>query len=188
MSSNTFIEKHETYPKQTLRNRYYIATSQGIQCLSIPVIKTQGNNTPIDKIIISSATDFKRNHFRAINTAYKSAPFFDYYIDFFYECLYYKEDLLIEYNTFILKKICQILSINKDINFTTEFKKKLLSQIDLRQNISNKNAVGEYSNIHDIGCYYQIFEDKIGFIKNLSILDLIFHEGPNAKNIIKSVK
>ncbi len=188
LASKTFIEHHETYPKQTLRNRYNIATSQGIQSLSIPVIKTQGSNTPICKIEISNATDFQRNHFRAINTAYKSAPFYEYYIDFFNDCIFHKTDSLMEYNTFVFRKICELLKINKEINFTTEYQKIPLNHVDLRNNLSSKSMINQYHYICDIEDYYQVFKEKAGLLKNLSIIDLIFNEGPRAEKIIKSSK
>lgn len=186
LSNNAYIEKHETYPKQTLRNRYYIATAQGIQYLTIPVIKTLGNNTPVDKIEISSETDFRRNHFKTIQTNYKSAPYYDYYIDFIHDCLFFKEKSLIEYNTFVLKKICKILKINKEFQYTNEYLKEAGSSIDYRQKLCSKQVVGNFSYIKEVDNYNQVFKDKVGFIKNLSIIDLIFNEGPNTTNIINS--
>lgn len=188
LASNTFIEKHETYPKQTLRNRCNIATSQGIQSLIIPVVKKDGPNTPIDRIEIMPNSDFKKQHLKAIKTAYHSAPFFEHYIDFIQDCLNVQELNLINYNCLIFNKICKLIHLKQSYFFTSEFNKETINKKDLRLSLCSKNAVTKFSNIKHSTLenrYSQVFVEKQGFIKNLSIIDLIMNEGPMSEIYIK---
>lgn len=184
-ASHVYIENHETYPKQSLRNRCYIAGSQGVQKLSIPVFRTLGNNTPVDKIQIDNSQDFKNHHFKTIQTLYSSAPFYDYYIDFIEEDIFSSEVNLVQYNLLILKRLMGFLKIQVDIVFTDCFQKYAHDRLDLRVEISQKSAFGSFSLVKNVPFYSQVFRKKNGFIENLSVIDLIFNEGPSASSILK---
>lgn len=185
-ANHVIIEKKETYPKQSLRNRCYLAGSQGVQMLSIPVVKKMGNNTPIDKIEIDDGQDFRNHHFKTIQTLYSSAPFFDYYIDFIKEDIFNPENNLVEYNTAILRRLMSFLKIKVKIDFTDCFQKCVNDKIDLRTVISHKSAFGSFSVVNSLPSYSQVFRTKRGFFENLSILDLIFNEGPSASLILRN--
>jgi len=186
-ASRVFIEKHETYPKQSLRNRCYLAGSQGVQMLSIPVVKTLGNNTPVEKIQIDESQDFRSHHFKTIQTLYSSAPFYDYYIDFVKADIFNPENNLIEYNLTILKRLMSFLEIKVNINFTDCFQKNKNDKFDLRFVLSHKTAYGTFSIINSVQTYSQVFSDRNGFFANLSVIDLIFNEGPSASTILKKI-
>lgn len=186
-ASRVFIEKHETYPKQSLRNRCYLAGSQGVQMLSIPVVKTLGNNTPVDKIVIDNAQDYRNHHFKTIQTLYSSAPFYDYYIDFVKEDIFNPENNLMEYNLTILKRLMSFLEIKVNIDFTDCFQKHKNDKFDLRFALSHKTAYGTFSIIKSVQTYSQVFSDRNGFFANLSVIDLIFNEGPSASAILKRI-
>lgn len=188
LTSNTFIEQHETYPKQTLRNRCYIATSQGIQPLIIPVLKKDGPNTQINHIEIMHNSDFKKQHIKAIKTAYHSSPFFEHYIDIISECINIKESNLIKYNSFIFSKLCEIIHLKNKHYFTSEFNKELINKTDLRVQLCSKKSVTRFSIINHKTQYNQVFIEKQGFIENLSIIDLIMNEGPMAEIYIKKIQ
>ncbi|MDD2344900.1 MAG: WbqC family protein [Bacteroidales bacterium] len=185
-ANHVFIEKHETYPKQSLRNRCYLAGSQGVQMLTVPVVKIQGKNTPIDEIRIDDNQDFRNHHFKSIQTLYSSAPFFDYYIDFIKEDIFNSETHLLEYNLIIIRRLMSFLKIQVDISFTDCFQKYENNKLDLRTVISHKSAFGSFSIIKKVPFYSQVFREKNGFFENLSVIDLIFNEGPSASSILKN--
>ncbi len=108
---NAIIEKEETYPKQTYRNRCSILTANGILNLSIPVSKPNGNNTKTKDISIINSSTWYTNHWRAMSSAYSGSPFFLYYKDYLQKFFIGKYDNLLEYNIFQL--ICQTQFNNK---------------------------------------------------------------------------
>ena len=187
-ASHVFIEKHETYPKQSLRNRCYLASSQGIQSLSVPVVKPMGNHTPVNKILMDEKQNFRNHHYKTIQTLYNSAPFFEYYEDFIKECVFYPENNLFEYNLNMLKLLMKILKIQTQMTLTESFNKDSDDKLDLRFLISKKKTCGSSSIMKSNNRYFQVFEQKNGFIENLSVIDLIFNEGPASISILENIK
>lgn len=176
-SDTIFIEKEETYPKQTWRNRYAIMSANGILHLSIPVKKPYGNKTKTGQVLLDNTSKWQVKQCRAIESAYRNAPFYIYYKDLIKGLFIenQKETLLIEWNTEILKSILNEFGIDKKINYTKEFVLYPEDKTDLRYAISPKNK--NYT-IKSFSEYIQVFSYKYGFIKNLSIIDLIFNIGP----------
>ena len=177
VSSNKILfEKHETYVKQTIRNRTTIYSSNGTLELSIPVKKIFGNKTLTKDIQISYEEDWVKNHWKALESAYMHAPYFEHYGMEIYKLISTKEKSLINLNQTILNSIVKWLDLEIDFNCTDKYSKT----VDL--DFINVN----FTNLNDekVYFYYQVFSEKHGFIPNLSILDLLFHEGPLARNII----
>lgn len=183
-ASHVYIEKHETYPKQSLRNRCYLASSQGIQALSIPVVKPNGNHTAVNEVLIDEKQDFRTHHLKTIQTLYQSAPFFEYYIDDVRDAIMFNETNLVNYNMNILEMLFRNIIIKREVKFTLDFEKFLKEKIDLRNLITTKHSCNCYKVINNAPKYFQVFSDKIGFLENLSILDLLFNEGSNTPNIL----
>ncbi len=186
-SKNAFIERHETYPKQTWRNRCKIMTSNGELDLIIPVKKVNGNKTKVHEIITHNTYNWQKKHWRAIKTAYSKAPFFIYYEDFVSQFFDKQNDLslLINMNTEILSSILKEFGINKDINYTNEYVHRPESLTDLRYSICPK---GSNTTKLYFPPYNQVFTDKFGFKANLSVIDLIFNLGPELPDYINQVK
>ncbi len=177
-SDSVTIENLENYHKQSFRNRTQILTANGKLDLSIPVKKLNTKEL-IKDIEISYAENWQINHWRAITSAYKNSPYFDFFEDeIFY---FYKNDFkfLMEYNNEQLKLILRILKIKKDIQLTTTFEKEAQNYADLRNIIHPKIDFTEDVTVSPLlkRPYYQTFESKIEFIPNLSILDLLFNKG-----------
>ena len=162
----------EHYVKQTFRNRCQILTSNGVMDLSMPVIKNKGSKTPTEEIIISEQEDWRKIHWRAIESAYANAPFFDTYDREIKALIYQDEEQLVAYNLKIMQALLNFL----DLPFTFEFSKSY--QIDKYQ----------FEQMLDIKPYYQVFNEKgkANFTPDLSILDLLFAEGPMARTWLKS--
>ena len=167
------IELFETYQKQSCRTRTNVMTANGIQTLTIPVIKTNGNHTLTKDIEISYKESWQQIHLRCLESAYRKSAYFDYYFPYFEKIYKQKFNTLIELNDFCLKTILKILKTKKEYSYTTDFD-KIINENDYRISLSKSTKKIE------ITPYYQVFADRHGFIPNLSIIDLLFNEGPNS--------
>lgn len=177
-SESVVIESYENYHKQSFRNRTQILTANGKLDLSIPVKKINTKEL-IKDVEISYTENWQINHWRAITSAYKNSPYFEFFeeeIHYFYS----KEfKFLMEYNSEQLKLILKLLKVKKEISFTTTFEKEHLDLTDLRNNIHPKIEFTEDKIVANKlkTPYYQTFESKFDFHPNLSILDLLFNKG-----------
>ena len=184
-SEKVIIENHETFPKQTCRNRYRIASANGILTLTVPVIKPDGNHTPTSEIQVDTRENWNRIHWRAIESAYNKSPFFLYYRDDFEKILMNPPAKLIELNLAFLRLCCKFAGISPVYNLSETFVKEPQNMIDMRQLIMPKKPVQHEYTILNFEPYIQVFSDRQAFIPNLSILDLLFNLGPDAGNYLK---
>ncbi|MDR2064622.1 MAG: WbqC family protein [Prevotellaceae bacterium] len=185
-----YIEQYENYIKQSFRNRCEILTANGKLSLVIPVERNAGNKILIKDVRISYSQSWQRSHWRALETAYNSSPFFEYYrsdLNIFFER---KEIFLFDFNTKITNKILELMEINRQIFFTEKYKTFNDDfMFDCRGSISPKSQQIKEDVMFTPEKYYQVFAQKFGFTANLSILDLLFNEGTNAKDeLAKCVK
>lgn len=172
------LEIHETYPKQTFRNRCNIATASGILSLTIPVNRINGNHTKTCDIHIDNSKNWQLLHWRSIVTAYNKSPYFLFYRDLLEPLFFRKQELLVDFNSELLNVVLKALKIKTiEILPTTEYKIKPDS-IDLRSSFHPKYP------LLDISCrlprYMQAFEEYHGYLPDLSIIDLLFNLGPDA--------
>lgn len=167
------IELFETYQKQSCRTRTNVMTANGIQTLTIPVIKINGNHTLTKDIEISYKESWQQIHLRCLESAYRKSAYFDYYFPYFEKIYKQKFNTLVELNDFCLKTILKIMKVKKDYSFTTDFE-RIVDENDYRISLSKG------TNKIEMKPYYQVFADRHGFIPNLSIVDLLFNEGPNS--------
>jgi hypothetical protein len=172
-ATNPIIEVKEHFIKQTLRTRCEILTANGSLQLSIPVIRHMGSKTPIDEVLISNENDWRKTHWRALESAYSSSPFFDHYSMEIEELIYSQETNLIQFNLDILIRIDRWLSLNLDYKCSDSY----ISDEILIDHRSNS-----FTSFKPIKPYRQVFSTNGEFTANLSILDLLFCEGPMARN------
>ena len=168
------IEVYETYHKQTYRNRCLVMTANGVEHLSVPVVKVNGNHTMTKDIAISYTAPWQQVHRRCLESAYKAAPYFDHYYPYIEPLFSQKFERLIDLNDTALKAILKILKIKKEILHTEDYVRT--TENDFREAFSPKKAVDPSL----FPVYYQVFNTKFPFAPDLSILDLLFNEGPNA--------
>ena len=178
-SKEILLEGHEYYQKQTYRSRCKISTANGTMDLSIPVDKS--GKQLIRDIRISAHNDWQTHHWRSIESAYSSSPFFEYYSDDIQPFFEKKWVFLWDFNLEIQQVICNLLEITPNIAITDTYKMSATGILDLRDRIHPKK-----NSLIEIVPYYQVFEQKYGFIANLSILDLLFNMGNEAQLIIKN--
>ena len=180
-SENVLLENFDSYEKQTYRNRCEIATANGMMALSIPVEKSGAEKVLTRDIRISKHNNWQSHHWRSIESAYNSSPFFEYYIDDLLP-FYSKEwKFLWDFNFEIQSKVLELLDCEIQIVHTTEYKKTVDENIvDLRNSFNTKTA----NSILETKPYYQVFSQRFGFQKDLSIIDLLFNMGNESQLII----
>ena len=182
------IEQFDNYSKQSYRNRTQILSANGVLNLSIPIKKNKSEKV-LNSIEISYKEDWQKNHWRAITSAYKNSPYFDFFeedLKVFYSNKY---NLLIDYNLDQLKFIIKVLKQKENIQLTKQYESNPESVIDLRTIIHPKQSYLSdklLANKLDQS-YYQTFENKISFTPNLSILDLLFNKGLHTIDYLKSI-
>lgn len=178
------LEHQEHFVKQSYRSRCHIYGANGLLKLAIPIIHS-GERTPIKEIKISYTNNWQKIHWKSIESAYRCSPYFEYYeSDFSHFFLEKKYEYLITLNTELLQLLLKILKLNSiQITSTQEYYKTVNNSADYRSIISPKIPF-EQNKLYEIKPYMQVFENKHGFIPNLSIIDLVFNEGPNAINLL----
>lgn len=170
------VEQNDSYAKQTFRNRLQIAGPNGLQNLSIPVIKPHGSKTKMKDILINYDKDWQDQIFKSIRTAYHNSAFYEFYIDDFMPFFNTKTPKLFQLNINILRKILEILEIDTKLLPSEQYRQTYES--DLREIIHPKPQHRPADHYYRDVVYHQLFEEKYGFIGNLSIIDLLFNEGP----------
>lgn len=166
------IETSENYLKQSYRNRCIIAGANGPLPLSVPIVKPDTLKCLTKDIRISDHGNWRHLHWNAIVSAYNSTPFFEYYEDDFAPFYEKKYEFLFDFNEELRMLICQLLDIQPQIQYTTSFEADVGN--DFRW-ISPKQDIADPSFL--LKPYYQVFQDKHGFLPNLSIIDLLFNTG-----------
>ncbi len=169
------IERWESFQKQTYRNRCIIATTNGPQALTVP-IERQFTINCIKDIRISDHGNWRHLHWNALHSAYGESPFFDYYQDDIRPFFEQRWDYLLDFNEAIREKMCELLDIQPKVDYSKEFTVNYMK--DYRMVIRPKNP--EPDPDFTPKRYYQVYEQKHGFLPNLSILDLLFNMGPES--------
>ena len=182
------MDIHETYPKQTWRNRFTILSGNGPVSLTAPVEKPHGNQTQTHQVVISDHAPWQKGHWASIYSAYRNAPFFLYYSDMVHELIVNDTPkLLWKFNDRILQALFMEWGRAYPIEYTSSFVSVDNQYLDLRFSISPKPRERKGLEVPLFTPYYQVFSDRSGFYPNASILDLLFNLGPDAVDYLMSV-
>tara|TARA_R110002073_G_scaffold4213_4_gene28057 strand:+ start:15564 stop:16127 length:564 start_codon:yes stop_codon:yes gene_type:complete len=176
-AENLLFEVEDNYQKQTYRTRCYIYGANGKQLLSIPV-KNANSTQQTKEVLIDNTYSWQKQHIKAIASAYRSSPFHEFYEDEINEVFNSNTKYLLDFNLKCQEVLLELLPIDKPFGLTKTFEKKV--EADFRLLADSKMQVN-----YNFEPYTQVFSDKHGFIQNLSILDLLFMEGPNALNYLE---
>lgn len=179
-----YIDQYENFIKQTWRNRYSILGGNGTIDLIVPVVKGRGPKILIKDIEISYDTDWQRNHWRTLFSAYNTSPYFEYYADDLLPFFERKFRFLFDFNLRIHEIIIELLELERPTILTADFEIVPVGTVNYRERISPKEKTLPDPQFQPAS-YTQVFSDKLGFIPNLSILDLLFNEGPNSYTLLK---
>lgn len=175
------IEQYDSFQKQTYRNRCVIATANGTQALTVPIehLPLTSHPSPLVKDLrISDHNQWRRVHWNALQSAYSESPFFEYYADDLRPFFEKKYEFLIDFNENIRQKICELIDIHPNVEYTSEYISHLSSLDDFRDVINAKHPKPDAD--FEAKAYWQVFQHKHGFQSNLSILDLLFNLGPES--------
>ena len=183
--SHVKIEQYESYQKMSFRNRMVIVGSNGLINLTVPLENGRGQKGLIKDIRISNTSNWADQHMRSILACYGKSPFFEYYRDGLFSIYQKPFAYLQDLNMAMITWVNRQLKYEVKISLTEEYKIDYGDGfIDLR----NQIKPSQFQNIEKETKYVQVFEDRIGFHNNLSILDLLFCCGPNAKSFLINSK
>ena len=175
------IEQEEYFEKQSYRNRCHILSSNKMERLIVPVIGGR-KKIKVKDIQIDYTQKWLLNHLRTIRSAYGKAPFFEYYFDHFELIFQKKEKYLLDFNMQLLQLCFKFLHIDKPITLSNSYIKSTESDIaDYRSTIHPKKPYTDH-HLYSPQNYTQVF--GLSFVENLSVIDLLFCEGPNSRNVI----
>ncbi|MEC3907002.1 WbqC family protein [Tamlana sp. 2201CG12-4] len=180
-AKNVVFETDDNFLKQTYRNRCYIYGANGKLGLNIPVIHSQKNRQKYKDVKIFNEDNWQSIHWKSLLSAYRTSPFFEYYEDELQPLFTEKATYLLDHNFNCFEVICDCLQLELSTSKSKTYQKSVDDKADLRHLVNAKKEASQ--NFDD---YTQVFSDKHGFIPNLSILDLLFNEGPNALNYLES--
>ena len=173
------LEQYENFPKQTYRNRTNIYGANGRLSLIIPI--NHSGERVMKEIKVSHRENWQKLHWKSIKTAYQSSPYFEFYEDKLQKIFEFESDSLIQFNLNALKIVLDILKTEKAYSLNIEYVK-----IPLEENYREKFSAKKETEF-EMEEYYQTFCDKLGFEKDLSILDLICNKGPETLTYLKNI-
>jgi hypothetical protein len=179
------IERYDHYIKQTYRNRCHIMGANGILPLSIPVLKGDAHKTYVRDIRIDYSKRWQKLHWKGIESAYRHSPFFEFYMDEFSPFYEERFAFLFDFNAALLEPILKALGIDSTLRFSNEFLEVSSGDYaDYRETIHPKRDLSSDPLFVPVS-YHQVFAERLGFVANLSIIDLLFNEGPNARSVLE---
>lgn len=178
-SSITF-EVEDNFQKQTNRNRMYIYSPNGLQMLNIPIKHSKETHQKYKDVRIENDFGWQKNHFKSLEAAYRTSPFFEYFEDDFRPIFEKKHEFLLDLNFEIFELVNSALGVQLPFEKTTEYFHEVPNKIDFRTLANGKKDTF----INEP--YTQVFEEKHGFLPNLSILDVLFNEGRHAVSYLKA--
>jgi hypothetical protein len=171
------IEAHEHFPKQSLRNRCKILTANGFVDLSIPVVKISGSKTPIHEILVDDSKDWRNIHWKSIKSAYSSAPYYEHYAPELELLLYQKEENLLRFNQSLTQQLLIWLDYSISMDSTNSYQ---LGEFSKNEELCAKQSHTEFSKAP----YIQVFPSQNSYMRSISILDMLFCEGPITHNLL----
>lgn len=182
--SKVHIEAKESFLKQTYRTRCMILGPRGTEMLQVPVVHS--DNMRMDLVEVDHSTPWVTRTERALDTAYFSSAYFDYYRDGLFELLESGEKSLLKYNTAITLYLAECAGIRTRLSFTEDFTAPGTEEDDWRYLIAPKKNNGILAGMGLQKPYFQVFSPKFGFTPGLSMMDLLFNEGPESIKFVFS--
>ena len=180
-SESITFEVEDNFQKQTNRNRTYIYSPNGIQLLNIPVKHSKESHQKTKDIRIESDFDWQKQHFKSLEAAYRSSPFFEFFEDDIRIIFEKKHDFLLDLNFETLAIVTKCFRMKLEFDTTSEY----FHDVDTNKTMDFRSLINGKKDLSIFESYTQVFDDKYGFINNLSVLDLLFNEGKYAMDYLK---
>lgn len=180
-----WVEQHENYRKGSFRNRCHIATANGVLPLSIPLLKGKHQQAPIREVKVDNQSNWQQQHWRSIKTAYGNSPFFEYYAQEIAALYEQSHSYLFDFCWSAHQLLMQLLQLAPSVAFTDAYALQAPPDVvDFRHQLLPKNYTHYQDSHYKALPYPQVFEDRQGFLPNLSILDLLFCTGPETPALL----
>ena len=179
------IEQCENYNKGGYRNRAYIAGANGKSRISIPLQKGKNQQQSIRDVRISYQKSWHTPHWIAIRSAYGNSPYFEHYADEIKACYDAKPAFLFDLNLQLLETLIRLIGIDVQVEFSAQYEKEPVDSLDFRNRIHPKDPLGTQDESFRINTYAQVFQEKIDYQPNLSVIDLLFCTGPQSIQILE---
>lgn len=173
------FETEDNFQKQTNRNRCYIYSPNGIQLLNIPVKHSVEQSQKTKEVRIENNFDWQKQHFKSLEAAYRTSPFFEFFEDAIQPIYSKKHTFLMDLNFETMEIVSKCLGTKLEFEKTIEYFHEVSDLKDFRSLANGKKDRSTFEN------YTQVFNDKHGFLNNLSVLDLIFNEGRYALDYLR---
>lgn len=174
------FEMEDNFQKQTNRNRMYIYSPNGIQLLNIPVKHSKEAHQKAKDVKLETAFDWQKQHFKSLEAAYRTSPFFEYYEDTISSIFTKKHTFLMDLNLETIEVVSKCLGFRFESQKTTEYFHEANGFADFRALANGKKDTNTFEP------YTQVFGEKHGYINNLSILDVLFNEGRFALDYLRN--
>jgi hypothetical protein len=178
-ADSLIFEVEDNFQKQTNRNRTYIYSPNGIQMLNIPIKHSREKHQKTKEVKLETAFDWQKQHFKSLEAAYRSSPFFEYFEATLLPIFTKKHTFLLDLNFETIEIVSKCLNMKLEFEKTTEYFHEVSDSLDFRFLANGKKEVANFTP------YTQVFGEKHGFINNLSVLDLLFNEGRFALDYLK---
>ena len=175
------FEVHDNYQKQTYRNRTSIYAANGKLDLNVPVIYSQKNRQLFKGVEIFNIENWQQLHLKSLESAYSTSPFFEFYIDELLPLFETEFTHIMDFNLKTIALIFECMQLPFNYKTTSEFELNPTTAIDARTLVKSRKE-----KLMNFQPYAQVFDQKHGFLSNLSILDLLFNEGPNTENYLNA--
>ena len=177
------FEVEDNYQKQTYRNRAYIAHSNGVLLLNVPIKHTKsGKRQKMKEVVVEDNFPWQSHHWKSLQSAYRTSPFFEFYEDELQPLFTQKVTSLLDYNLIIFQEICEMLGLVISTEKTTSY--------IVEPNFHDLRFLADVKKEkkYPLTIYNQVLQANHGFLNNLSVLDLLFNEGPNALHYLETQK
>lgn len=183
-AGEAWVEVHDHYMKQTYRNRCIIAGPNGRIDLTVPTVKPDTLKCATKDIRISDHGNWRHMHLYALESAYGHTPYYEFYRDDFVPFYERKWDYLVDFNEALQEMVCGLIGLEVKVSRTEEYL-PVVEGLDLREVIHPKRDYACLDASFQVVPYYQVFQERLGFLPNLSVVDLLFNLGPESLILLK---